>query len=147
MNIGRAHLQPGDVAIVVDVRLPRGECDVEVRQDELPFQLGMASRIEQRDLEQVVAVEHLAGDADFVGDQPHRRDAAAFAVAAVLHLDGGLVDEPPAHRNRAGKAGDAATAFLSLLGLDRRPGLGIYLGPAGQQPLGEIAHWGTSSLM
>ena len=60
MHVRRADLQARDVAIVVDVRLPRGQRDVEVGQDELPLQLGMALGIEQGDLEQIVAFEHLA---------------------------------------------------------------------------------------
>ena len=60
VHVRRPDLQARDVAIVVDVRLPRGEGDVEVGQDELPLQLGVAVGIEQGDLQQVVAVEHLA---------------------------------------------------------------------------------------
>jgi len=50
MHVRRAHLQAGNLAIVVQVLLPRGQGDVEVGQDELPLQLGMAFRVQQRDL-------------------------------------------------------------------------------------------------
>ena len=49
-------------------------------------------RVQQRDLENVVLVEHLAGNAQLFGHQAAGRDAAAFAVAAVAHLDRRLVD-------------------------------------------------------
>jgi hypothetical protein len=121
VDVRRADLESGDIAVVVDVGLARGQGDVEVGQDELPFQVGVAIGIEQCDLEQIVAVEHLAGDAQLLGHQADGRDAAALAVAAVLHLDGGLVNESPADGDGAGEARDAAAAFFGGFGVDRLP--------------------------
>ena len=116
VHVGRTDFQAGDVPIVVDVRLAHREGHVEVGEDELPLQLGVAIGVEQSDLEQVVALEHLVGDAQLLGHQAGGGDAAPLAVAAVLHLFGGLVDEPALDRHRAGKAGDPAAAFLDGLG-------------------------------
>ena len=132
VHVRRTHLQPRNVAIVLDVRLPRGNRDVEVGQDELPFQLRVALRVEQRDLQQVMALQHLRGNAQLLRDQAHRRDAAALPVAAVLHLDGRLVDESPSHRHGAGEARDAAAAFLGRLGRDGPLVHRVDLRPAGQ---------------
>jgi hypothetical protein len=145
VDVGRADLQARDVAVVVQVGLPGGEGHVEVGQDEEPLQLGVAGGIEQGDLEQVVAFEHLARDPHLLGDQAHRRDAAALAVAAVLHLDRGLVDEAAPHRHRAGETGDAAATLGRALREDRLLRPGVDPRSAGQQPLGERAHRDTSS--
>ena len=132
MHVGRPDLQPRDVAIVVDVRLPRGIGNVEVGQDELAFELPVALRVEQGDLQQVMALQHLRGDAQLLRDQAHGRDAAALPVAAILHLDGRLVDESPAHRHGAGEPRDAAAAFLGQFGRDGPLVHRVDLRPAGQ---------------
>ena len=74
--------------------------DVEMGQNELPLHLGVAGRVEQGDLQQIVAVQHLARHADLLRHQADGRDAAALAVAAVLHLNGRLVDELARRRAR-----------------------------------------------
>ena len=136
VDVGRPDLEAGDVAVVVHVRLARGDRHVEVGQDELPLEFGVTLRVEQGDLQQVVALEHLVGDAELLGHEARGGDAAPLAVAAVLHLFGGLVDEPPLHRHRAGKAGDPAAAFLDGLGDIRA--VRIDLRPPGQQLFGEV---------
>ena len=84
--------------------------------------LAAGRRVQQRHLEDVVLVEHLARDAQLFGHQAAGRDAAALAVAAVAHLDRRLVDVLAAHRDGAGEAGDAAAAFgLGRAGGTSRP--------------------------
>ncbi len=56
------------------------------------FHLGPRRRIEQRHLQHVMGVQYFLGHAQALGGKTHRGDAAALAVAAVVHLDGGLVD-------------------------------------------------------
>ncbi len=109
--------------------LPGGQGDVEVGQHELPLQLGVAVGVEQGDLQQVVALEHVGGDAQLLGHQARGGDAAALAVAAVLHLLGGLVDVAPLHRHGAGEAGDSAAALLDRVGAGRsRAGVDLRAG-------------------
>jgi hypothetical protein len=72
---------------VLDVWLTSRQRDVEVGQHELLLDLVLRGFIQQGDLQQVVRIEHLARHADLLGDETRRRDSAALAVAAVLHLD------------------------------------------------------------
>ena len=85
--------------------------DVEEGLDERLFDLAPGVGVEQGDLEDVVLLEHLARDAHLLRHQPAGGDAAALAVAAVVHLDRRLVDVLAADGDRAGEAGDAAAAF------------------------------------
>ncbi|MCX7005739.1 MAG: hypothetical protein NTY53_00515 [Kiritimatiellaeota bacterium] len=88
------------------------ERDIELRQDELALDLGVHRGVEQRDLDQVVRVQHFARDADFLRHEADGGDAAALAVAAVLHLHRGLIDETAADRYRARKARHAAATLF-----------------------------------
>jgi hypothetical protein len=91
-----------------------------------------------------VRIQHLARYADLLGHQAGGRDAAALAVAAVLHLDGWLIDELAAHRDGAGETGDAAAAFFGALGVHRLF-VAIHLAARGQKTLGLVAHSASSA--
>ena len=83
-----------------------------MRLDEFLLDLGPDLRVQQRDVQHVVFVEHLPADAQLLRHQADGRDAAAFAVAAVVHLAGRLVDVPAGHGFAAAESHDAAAAFL-----------------------------------
>ena len=123
MNVGRPHIQAGDIAVVFDVLLLGRQRDIEVGQHEFLLDFALRRRIQQGDLQEVVRIEHLARDTDLLRHQASCGDAAALAIAAVLHLDRRLVNELATHGNVAGKPGDAAATFfgagsaIGILGL------------------------------
>ncbi len=135
VHVRRAHFQ-ADLPVVLDVRLAHRAGHVEMRQYVVALELRMALGIEQSDLQQVVGLQLFLGDAQLLGHQPRSRDAAALAVAPVLHLLGGLVDELALHGNRAGKARDSATAFLD--GFVGDGSVGVDPGSSGKDLLGQI---------
>ena len=112
VHIRRTHLEPGNIAIVVNMRLPRRQDHFKVRQDVLALEFGVTGRIQQRDLKEIISIQHFARNAHLLGSQADSGDAASFAVSAVLHLNGRFVDEPPGQRHGAGKTGNAAAAFF-----------------------------------
>ena len=112
VHVRRTHLESRDVAIVVDMRLPRGQGHFEVRQDVLALEFGVAGRIQQGDLKEIIIIQDLARNTHLFRSQADGGDAAPFAVPAVLHLDRGFVDKPSRQRHGAGKAGHAAAAFF-----------------------------------
>ena len=67
-----------------------------------------------------MGVEHFAADAELFRDKPDGGDAAALAVAAVVHLARRLVDMPARHRLAAAESDHAAAAFLRFLPDGRR---------------------------
>ncbi len=144
VHVGRPYRQSGNVAVIGDVILARGQRHVEIGQDELLFQLRVHRLIEQRELDQVVRIQHLARHANLLGHQAGGRDAAALAVAAVLHLDGRLVDELAAHRDGAGEPGDAAAAFFGALAVDWLL-VAIHLAARGQKTIRLVAHGASSA--
>ena len=72
-------------------------------------------RVDERHVQQVMAVEHFAADAELFRDESHRGDAAALAVPAVVHLARRFVNMPARHRLAAAETDHAATAFLRFL--------------------------------
>ena len=127
-HVRRADFQQRHLAIIVHGRDQAALVDVEIGLDERFLDLGPGRRIEQGHLEDIVFVEHLARDAHVFRHQPAGGDPAPFAVAAVAHLDRGLVDVPAADGDRAGEAGHAAAA-LGLQGLTATEFLGDQAGP------------------
>jgi hypothetical protein len=91
-----------------------------------------------------VRIQHLARHADLLRHQAGGRDTAALAVAAVLHLDGRLVDEFSAHRDVAGKTSDAAAAFFGALAVDWLV-VAIHLTARGQKTIRFVAHSAASA--
>ncbi len=114
LHRGRLDLEAGDVAVVVDGLDEGLVVDAEMGPDEPLLQLGQDCLIEEGDLEEEVLIERLLVDAELVRHEADRRNAAALAVAAVVHLHGRLEDVAAAHRDAAGEAGDAASAFFRL---------------------------------
>ena len=53
-----------------------------------------------------------AADAELFRDESHRGDAAALAVAAVVHLARRFIDMPARHRLAAAETDHPATTFL-----------------------------------
>ena len=143
VHVGWTHLE-ADRPVILDRRNPLRERHVEPRQDELTLHLGVDRRLQQRDLQQVMRREDLARHAHFLGHQARGRNAAALAVAAVLHLDRRLVNELAAHGNRAGKAGNAAAAFLGGAGRDVGGLAAIHLRARREQSFSQVAHFDTS---
>ena len=66
--------------------------------------LGPGLGVQVGDLDQVIVIQDFLGDPEGLGIQAHRGDAAALAVAPVVHLHRGLEDVPAGHRDAAGKA-------------------------------------------
>ena len=50
VDLRRPHIETRDIAKVIDVRLARRDGNIEVGKNELPFELRMALRIQQRNL-------------------------------------------------------------------------------------------------
>jgi hypothetical protein len=93
--------------------------------DETGLHRGPGLGIQVGDLNQIIVIQDFLGNPQGVGIETHRGDAAAFAVAPVVHLHRGLEDMAAGHRNAAGKAGDAAAAFfIGLINAARRVGRG-----------------------
>ena len=83
--------------------------------DELAFHLAPGLGVEIGHLDEVIFLQDLLGDPETLGVQAHCRDAAAFAVAPVVHLDGGEKEVFAGHRYAGGKTRDAAAAFVFAL--------------------------------
>ena len=83
--------------------------------DELAFHLAPGLGVEIGHLDEVVFLQDLLGNPEGFGVQAHCGDAAAFAVAPVVHLDGGEEDVLTGHRHAGGKTGNAATALVFTL--------------------------------
>ena len=114
-DIRREHLEPRHGFPVVHlVELCRGG-DVEERLDELFLDFRTHLRVDERHVQQVMAVEYLAADAELFRDESHRGDAAALAVPAVVHLARRFVNVPARHRLAAAETDHAAAAFLCFL--------------------------------
>ena len=88
--------------------------DAEMGPDEPLLKLGQHGIIEKGDLEEKRLIERLLVDAELARAETHCRDAAALAVAPVVHLHRRLDDMAAAHRDAAGEAGDAASPLLCL---------------------------------
>ena len=111
-DIRREHLEARyGFPVVHLVELRRGG-DVEERLDELLLDFRTQMHVDERHVQQVMAVEYLAADAELFRDEPHRGDAAAFAVPAVVHLARRFVNVPARHRLAAAETDHAASAFL-----------------------------------
>ncbi len=144
VHVGRPHFEAGDVAVIANVILPRGQRHVEVGQHKLPLHLGVHRRVEQRHLQEVVRIQDLARHADLLRHQAGGCNATALAVATVLHLDRRLIDELAAHGNGAGKAGDATATLLGAL-TRHRLAVAIDLAARGQKTIGMVAHSASSA--
>ncbi len=83
--------------------------------DELGLHLAPGLGVQIGDLDEVIVIQDLLGNPEGVGVQAHRGDAAALAVAPVVHLDGGEKDVAAGHRHAGGKTGDAAAALVFAL--------------------------------
>ena len=104
--------QAGQVPPVVDGGLAPGVFHPEDLGDEPGLHRGPGLGVQVGDLDQVIVVEDLLGNPQGIGVQAHRGNAAALAVAPVVHLHRGLEDVAPGHRDAAGKAGNPAAAFF-----------------------------------
>ncbi len=87
VHIRRADLESGNVAIVVNMGLPRRQDHFKVRQDVLALEFGVAGRIQQRDLKEIIIIQDLARNSHLFRSQADSGNAAPFAVSAILHLD------------------------------------------------------------
>ena len=114
-DIRRQHLQTRHGFPVGDLVELRGGRDIKERLDELRLDFRLQLCVDKRHVQQVMAVEHLPADAELFRDEPHRGDAAALAVAAVVHLARRFVNVPARHRLAAAETDHAAAAFLRLL--------------------------------
>ncbi len=133
-DIRGLHHQAGQVLPVVDGGLAPGVVHPEDVGDELGLHLGAGLGVQVGDLDQVVLVQDFLGDPQGFGDQAHRGDATALAVAPVVHLNGGGDDVAAGHRHVGRKPGDPAASFLFGLEDAVRP-IGRGELPAGvQQP-------------
>ena len=75
----------------------------EDRIDELGLHLGPGLGVQVGDLDEVIVIQDLLGDPQGLRVQAHRGDAAALAVAPVVHLDGGGTMWRPATGTLAAK--------------------------------------------
>ena len=111
----RHHLKPRHGLPVFELVELAGRGDVEVRGDELRLDFGPHLGVNERQVQQVMAVEDFAADPKLLGDQPHRGDAASLAIAPVVHLAGRFIDMLARHRLAATETHDPAAPFLGFL--------------------------------
>ena len=104
--------QARQIPPVVDGGLAPGVVHPEDLGDEPGLHRGPGLGVQVGDLNQVIVIQDFLGNPQGVGIQAHRGDAAALAVAPVVHLHRGLEDVAAGHRDAAGKAGDPAAAFF-----------------------------------
>ena len=76
---------------------------------------GLDARFQKGHVQHVIIVQHLPADAELLGHKPDRGDAAALAVAAVVHLLRRLVDMPAGNRLGAAETDNAAAALFFAL--------------------------------
>jgi len=125
-HLGRFQFQSWYFPVILD----RGDhfqvMDFQVGAQELVFHLGARGGVEQGDVQQVVFVQHFLGDAQVLGHQSHGGDAAALAIASVVHLHRGRKNMSASDGDAAGKPDHPAAALFGLF----LPGQG---GQSGQQ--------------
>ena len=90
----------------------RRACPPEDGGDELGLHLLAGLGVQVGDLDEVIVIQDLLGNPQGCRVQAHRGDAAALAVAPVVHLNGGGDDVAAGHRYAGGKAGNPAAAFV-----------------------------------
>ncbi len=120
--------QAGEIPPVADGGLAPGVVHPEDLGDEPGLHRGPGLGVQVGDLDQVIVIQDFLGHPQGGGIQAHGGDAAALAVAPVVHLHRGLEDVAAGHRDAAGKAGDAAAPFVRGL-----------VDAAGRERRGEIA--------
>ena len=76
---------------------------------------GARFRVEERHVQQVIIVQHVAADAELFRDQTDGGNATALAVAAIVHLARRLVNMPTGDRLAAAEPDNAAAAFFRFL--------------------------------
>ena len=131
-DVGRANLET-DVA-VVGYRLDPGLLVyLQVRGDELSLHLTFRLGVQQSDLQEIVVSQRVGIDSQLLGNQACGGDAAAFAVAPVVHLDGRFKDVAPANGHAGGETDDAAAALFGDLVLVA--GQALCESPSGSQDL------------
>ncbi|MFA5374276.1 MAG: hypothetical protein WC455_00745 [Dehalococcoidia bacterium] len=109
-----------DSAMVVE----RGQflefIDLEERLYEVVLDLTRHTAIQQGDVQHVVLVQDLPRHPEGLRYESDRADAAALAVAPVVHLHRGREDVLPGHGGGADEAGYAAAALLLRVGIEVR---------------------------
>jgi len=105
-----------DAAVVFD----RGQflrlVDLEEGLDIRVFDLAGHARVQEGDVQTYSPRRGLSGNAQRFGDESHRTDAAALAIAPIVHLRRRLEDVLSRHGNGTDEAGDAAAASSSVFG-------------------------------
>ncbi len=111
----RLDLEAGKVPIVVDGVEEALMVDAEMGPDKGLLKLRKDRFVEKGDLKKEILLQYLPAHAELPGHEADGGNAASLAVAAVVHLDGGLEDVAAPHGYGAGKTGNAATPLFRVL--------------------------------
>ncbi len=113
-HVRRAHVETAHRAIVVQCF--DGIClrDVETLRQTFTFHLSARARIEIRNLDEILRSQHVGRDAHLNRVESSRSNAAALAVASVVHLLARSDNVPAGNRNIRGKAQHTAAALRRL---------------------------------
>ena len=110
-DVGRTHLQPVDVPVVIEGGNAVARTDIQHGLDELRDDAPAGTVLEQRDLDKVIRAQCVLVHTHLLRDETCYRKPAAFTVAAVVHLAAGCQNMPAGDGDRADQADDAAAAF------------------------------------
>ncbi len=104
-------LEPREAPMVAEVRLFADVVDLEQWENVPAFDLRARLAVQVSHGDQIVVLQHLWGDTKFLGNQAHRSDAAALAIAPVTHLVQRLQEMPASHTFCTGNPNDPTATF------------------------------------